>query len=88
MDHQDTEKKTLTNNEMEQVNGGFEYDGILEWLKGYNIVCPTCGNEDEGSITKRYATGIHIYFTCKNCGQKFNYTPGANKGTIKMYKED
>ena len=86
MENRETEKKVLNENEMEQAAGGFEYEGILEWLKGYNITCPTCGNEDEGSITKRYATGLHIYYTCEKCGQKFCYTMGLNK-KVKVVRE-
>ena len=87
MEYRETEKMILTENEMVQAAGGFEYKGVLTWLRGYNIACPTCGNEDEGSIRKRYATGLHIYYTCQNCGQKFNYTEGLNR-KVKVYKED
>ena len=82
----ETGKKILSKDEMEQVTGGFEYDGVLEWLKGYNIACPTCSNDDAGSVTRRYATALHIYYTCGKCGQKFYYTLGlGNK--VKVYKE-
>ena len=86
MENRETEKKILSVNEMEQAIGGFEYNGCLEWLKGYNIVCPNCGNEDGDSIKKRYATGLHIYYTCENCGQKFYCTLGPNK-KVRVYKE-
>ena len=86
MENRETEKKILNENEMEQVTGGFEYEGALEWPRGYNIACPTCGNEDKGSIKRRYATGLHIYYTCESCGQKFNYSLGPNK-KVKVYKE-
>ena len=86
MENRETEAKILTENEMEQASGGFEYNGVLEWLRGYNIACPTCGNEEESSIKKRYATGLHIYYTCEKCGQKFYYTLGPNK-KVKVYKE-
>ena len=82
----ETEKKILSENEMEQAAGGFEYEGVLEWLKGHNICCPTCGNGDAGSITRRYATGLHSYYTCEKCGQKFYYTLGVNK-KVKVVKE-
>ena len=85
MENREKEKRTLNENEMEQAAGGFEYEGILEWLKGYDITCPTCGNGDAGSITKRYATALHVYYTCK-CGQKFFYTLGLNN-KVKVYKE-
>ena len=86
MENKETEKKMLNENEMEQAAGGFEYEGVLEWLKGYNITCPTCGNEDADSLKKRYATGLHIYFTCGKCGQNFYYTLGLNN-KIKAVKE-
>ena len=86
MENRGTEKKVLNENEMEQAAGGFEYEGILEWLKGYNITCPTCGNEDAGSITRRYATALHSYYTCSKCGQQFYYTLGLNK-KVKVVKE-
>ena len=86
MENRKTEKKELKENEMEQAAGGFEYEGVLEWLKGYNIACPTCGNEDAGSIKRRYASALHIYYTCEKCGQKFFYTLGLNN-RIKVYKE-
>ena len=62
MENRKTENKVLTEKEMEQATGGFEYQGVLEWLNGYNIACPNCGNEEENSIKKRYATGLHIYY--------------------------
>ena len=86
MENRESEKKILNENEMEQATGGFEYEGALEWLRGYNIACPVCGNEDEGSTKRRYATGLHIYYTCGNCGQKFYYTQGPNK-KVRVYKE-
>ena len=86
MENMEKEINTLNEKEMEQAAGGFEYEGILEWLRGYPIACPSCGNEEEDSITKRYATGLHIYYTCAKCGQKFYYTLGANK-KVKVYKE-
>ena len=86
MENRETETKILTENEMEQASGGFEYEGVLEWLRGYHIACPTCGNEEESSITRRYATGLHIYYTCGKCGQKFYYTMSPNK-KVKVYKE-
>ena len=86
MENKETEKRILTEKEMEQASGGFEYQGVLEWLKGYNIACPNCGNDSEDSISKRYATGLHIYYTCGHCGQNFYYTMGLNK-KIKVVKE-
>ena len=86
MESRETGTRNLTEKEMEQANGGFEYEGALEWLRGYNIACPACGNEDKDSIARRYATGLHIYYTCGNCGQKFYYTMGLNK-KVKVCKE-
>ena len=86
MENRETEKKILSENEMEQVTGGFIYDGCLEWLKGYNITCPNCGNEDAGSVKKRYATALHSYYTCEKCGQNFYYTLGLNN-KVKAVKE-
>ena len=86
MENRETENKVLNENEMAQVAGGFEYEGVLEWLKGYDIVCPNCGNGNADSIQRRYATALHIYYTCGNCGQKFFYTLGPNK-KVKVYKE-
>ena len=86
MENRETEKKTLNENEMEQAAGGFEYEGVLEWLKGYSIACPNCGNEDEGSVKRRYATALHAYYTCGKCGQKFYYTMGLNN-KVKVIKE-
>ena len=86
MENNEIDNKILSEKEMEQVAGGFEYDGVLEWLKGHNITCPKCGTEDEGSLKKRYATGLHIYYTCEKCGQKFYYSLGPNK-KVKVYLE-
>jgi len=86
MENKEKETKILNNNEMEQVAGGFVYDGVFEWLKGFNITCPNCANEEEASLRKRYATGIHVYYTCEKCGQKFYCVLGpGNK--VKVYKE-
>ena len=82
----ETEKKVLNENEMEQVSGGFEYEGVLEWLRGYDITCPACGNGDADSIKRRYATALHSYYTCVKCGQNFYCTMGLNK-KIKVVKE-
>ena len=80
METKETRKRILNEKELEQIVGGFEYEGILEWLRGYNISCPNCRNENAGSVKKRYATGLHIYYTCEHCEQKFFYTLGpANK---------
>ena len=86
MENRETEKKILSVNEMEQATGGFEYNGCLEWLKGYNIVCPNCGCEDADSVKRRYATALHVYYTCENCGQKFFYTMGLNN-KVKVCRE-
>ena len=86
MGNRGTGTKTLTEKEMEHVAGGFEYEGCLEWLKGYNIACPNCGNEDAGSVKRRYATALHIYYTCEKCGQEFYYTLGLNN-KVKVFKE-
>ena len=86
MENKAAEKKILNDKEAEQVVGGFKYDGILEWLKGHDIACPNCGNEKEDSVKKRYATGLHMYYTCGNCGQNFFYTLGPNN-KVKVYKE-
>ena len=86
MENRETEKKILNEKEMEQVTGGFEYEGVLEWLKGYCFACPNCGNEDADSIERRYATALHCYYTCRKCGQKFYYTMGLNK-KVRVYKE-
>ena len=81
MEGRETKQKMLNKNEMEQAAGGFEYNGILEWLRGHNIACPKCGNADAGSITRRYATGLHVYFTCE-CGQNFFYALGLTNKVI------
>ena len=86
MENRETEKKMLNENEMEQAAGGFEYEGVLEWLKGYSIACPNCGNEDETSISRRYATALHSYYKCEKCGQNFYYTMGLNN-KVKVVKE-
>ena len=86
MENKETEKKTLNENEMEQAAGGFIYEGCLEWLKGYNIACPTCGKDDAGSVKRRYATALHSYYTCEKCGQNFYYTLGLNN-KVKVVRE-
>ena len=86
MENSEIEKNILNKDEMEQAVGGFEYDGALNWLKGYNVHCPTCGNEEEASLKRRYASGLHIYYLREKCGQKFNYTLGLNKKVL-VYKE-
>ena len=86
MENRETEKKILSENEMEQVTGGFIYDGCLVWLKGYNIACPNCGKDDTDSVKRRYATALHSYYTCEKCGQNFYYTLGLNN-KVKAVKE-
>ena len=86
MEIRETKKKTLSENEMEQATGGFEYEGVLEWLRGTNIACPSCGNDSADSVTRRYATALHSYYTCGKCGQKFYYTMGLNN-KVKVVKE-
>ena len=57
MEGRETKQKMLNKNEMEQAAGGFEYNGILEWLRGHNIACPKCGNVNKGNF-------------CSECGEK------------------
>ena len=86
MENRETEKKILSEKEMEQAAGGFEYEGVLEWLRGHDICCPKCGNGDAGSITRRYATALHSYYTYEKCGQKFYYTLGLHN-KVKVVRE-
>ena len=42
-------------NELEQVASGWEFQSdnkYHEWLNGYNIKCPYCGNEDKDIVKK------------------------------------
>ena len=48
MENRETEKKVLNENEMEQAAGGFEYEGILEWLKGVQYHLPDLRKRGRG----------------------------------------
>ena len=65
------EKKNLSLEEMEQVSGGWEYNGFFEWLNGYNIKCPKCGNDDPNVVQKYAASTNEVLFKCTRCQQRF-----------------
>ena len=67
------EKKELSMNELDQVSGGWEYDGKLKWLKGYNVACPYCGSESEDVVRFRFIGngGSGAHFRCENCTRPF-----------------
>ena len=69
---------------MDQVAGG--YEGSPEWLKGYSIVCPNCGNGDPNTVKIRYTTALQIYYKCESFGQKFFYSLRPNN-RVRVYKE-
>ena len=65
------EKKKLNPEELEQATGGWEYNGFFEWLKGYNIKCPNCGNENADVVQKYAASTNEVLFKCAYCQQRF-----------------
>ena len=69
------EKKELSMNELDQVSGGWEYDGKLKWLKGYIVPCPYCGSESEDVVRFRFIGngGSGAHFRCENCNRPFSY---------------
>ena len=67
------DKKELNVNEMEQISGGWVYDGPVEWLKGTNIKCLYCGAEDEETVHYLGRSTMHICFECRNCHNTVNY---------------
>ena len=70
-----SENKELNMEEMEQAAGGWEYNGeyhgFFEWLNGYNIKCPYCGNESADIVHKLAASENEILFRCENCQKNF-----------------
>ena len=61
-------------NELEQVASGWEFQSdnkYHEWLNGYNIKCPYCGNEDKDVVEKKAASRHEILFRCQHCQRSF-----------------
>ena len=78
--------KKLTEKELEQVSGGWEYqsDKYQTWLNGYNIQCPYCGNEEKDVVQKHGGSPSEVYFECDNCGRSFIYRWDRMYNKIKL----
>ena len=60
--------------ELEKAAGGWKYEGFLDWLKGYEVVCPYCGSDSADDVAFRLAAGPSCgVFTCKRCRRDFSY---------------
>jgi len=72
----------LSDEELEKVNGGFEYDKKVGWLKGREIKCPVCGCDTEGEgyikgLTHLTSGGYDsVVFVCYQCRSQFEYRVG------------
>ena len=75
--------RELTPNELEQVSGGWEYDGHIDWLKGVTIQCPYCGADDPETvkfICKRQS--LRAFFECSQCKRTIEYLHTAGGKVI------
>ena len=77
------DNKELKANELEQVSGGWEYNGDVEWLKGYNIKCPYCGAEDEETVQYCGRSKMLVGFRCAHCAKQFQYLYSMGKVYVK-----
>ena len=69
-----SEIQEISAEELEKAAGGWKYDGFLDWLKGYDVVCPYCGSGSADDVAFRLAAGPSCaVFTCKCCGRDFSY---------------
>ena len=67
--------RELNKKEMEQVSGGWEYDGKREWLLGHEISCPYCNSGSrEVVVFKASLKATNATFRCENCNRTFRYT--------------
>ena len=69
------EHKALDSKELEQVSGGWEFQSennkYHQWLNGYNVKCPYCGNESADVVKRIGASPSEVAFNCQNCHRFF-----------------
>ncbi len=73
--------KELNDEEMQQVFGGFIYEGgDGHKINGVNIKCPVCGVESKTLIRIIGETsGTTVCFMCRHCKNTFSYTYSNGK---------
>ena len=71
--------KELKPSEMEQISGGWEYDGDIDWLKGINIQCPYCGAEGRETVQNHGRSKLTAGFKCSRCNNRFQYINANGK---------
>ena len=84
-------KKELNLEELAQVSGGWTYDGVADWLKGFEIACPYCGNSSRDVAQFQFMSfsKSNVYFRCVNCKREFIYSALApKKGQILLLDDN
>ena len=81
-----SDMKKLDSHELEQVSGGWEFDGPRDWLVGHDIVCPYCGNGRRDVVTFTGSTSkSSAYFKCLDCKRMFIYS--HLRGKIELFDD-
>ncbi len=69
---QNMEEKKLTDDELKQVSGGFKQDIPEAYSFEEIIICPSCGNGNQGHfLCEAYPDLQKDLYTCTDCGQQF-----------------
>ena len=83
-------KKELNPEEMAQASGGWTYDGAADWLKGFEIACPYCGNSSRDVAQSAFMSSKStVFFRCVSCKRQFIYsTLSDKKGQILLLDDN
>ncbi|MCR5538552.1 MAG: hypothetical protein K6F13_04700 [Lachnospiraceae bacterium] len=69
--------RELSLDDLEDVAGGFTFESHSvtdNWMDGYEIKCPHCGNDAQELIHKGATIRRNtMYFICNKCGKSFHY---------------
>ena len=90
------ESRKLTNDELDQIAGGFEFD-VFYFIhkRELNIRCPKCGAEgtldSSGTGWEGYADGTRVavdYSICSNCGTQVNIEPERGRLVVSSFNPE
>lgn len=90
------EQRKLTNEELDQIDGGFSFDSFYFIHKReLNIKCPICGAEGTldsvGTGWEGYAGGTRVAVDnsiCSNCGTQVDIQPELGRLVVSNFNPD
>ena len=90
------ERRKLTNDELDQVAGGFEFNSdYFIHKRELNIKCPICGAEgtleSSGTGWEGYGDGTRVavdYSICSCCGAQVNIEPERGRLVITHFNPE